>query len=93
VSYSLVFTESYSKRARKFLKKHPELSVQYLKTLQLLGLDPYHRSLRLHALEGRLAGLHSVSIHISYRITLEFLVDGNDIVPVNVGTHDDVYRK
>ncbi|MBT3404525.1 MAG: plasmid stabilization protein [Gammaproteobacteria bacterium] len=93
MSYSLVFTESYSKRARKFLKKHPELRTQYLKTLQLLELDPYHRSLRLHALEGRLARLHSVSINISYRITLELLVDGDEIIPVNVGTHDDVYRK
>ena len=93
MNYSLVFTESYNKRAKKFLKKHPELSAQYLKTLQLLELDPYHRSLRLHALEGRLAGLHSVSINISYRITLEFLVNDDEIVPVNVGTHDDVYRK
>ncbi|MBC8519247.1 MAG: plasmid stabilization protein [Gammaproteobacteria bacterium] len=93
MSYSLVFSESYSRRARKLLKKHPELRSQYLKTLQLLELDPYHRSLRLHALEGRLAGVHSVSINISYRITLEFLVDDHEIIPVNVGTHDDVYRQ
>jgi mRNA-degrading endonuclease YafQ of YafQ-DinJ toxin-antitoxin module len=94
VSYSLVFTASYNRRAGKFLKKHPELKKQYLRTLQLLELNPYHPSLRLHTLEGRLlAGLHSVSINISYRITMEFLIEAGEIIPINVGTHDDVYRK
>jgi mRNA-degrading endonuclease YafQ of YafQ-DinJ toxin-antitoxin module len=93
VSCSLVFTASYNRRAGKFLKRHPELKKQYLKTLQLLELNPCHPSLRLHALEGRLTGLHSVSINISYRITMEFLIEADEIIPVNVGTHDEVYRK
>jgi len=93
VSCSLVFTPSYDRRAGKFLKRHPELKKQYLKTLQLLELNPWHPSLRLHSLEGRLIGLHSVSINISYRITMEFLIEGDQIILVNVGTHDDVYRK
>ena len=93
MTYALVFTASYNRRAARFLKKHPELKKQYLKTLQLLELNPFHPSLRLHALEGRLAGLHSVSINISYRITMEFLIEDNEIIPINVGTHDEVYRK
>ena len=93
MTYALVFTASYNRRAARFLKKHPELKKQYLKTLQLLELNPFHPSLRLHALQGRLAGLHSVSINISYRITMEFLIEDNEIIPINVGTHDEVYRK
>ncbi|MDQ6965421.1 MAG: hypothetical protein Q9M23_00680 [Mariprofundaceae bacterium] len=93
MSYTLLFTAGYNRRAVKFLKRHPELETQYLKTLQLLELNPYHPSLRLHALGGRLAGLHSVSINISYRITMEFLIEADEIIPVNVGTHDEVYRK
>jgi len=89
--YQLVFTESYSKRAIRFLKRHPELEQQYLKTLQLLEADPFHPSLRLHKLSGRLDGLHSVSINLSYRITLEFLISDRELVPVNVGDHDTVY--
>jgi len=92
VSFTLTFTASYNRRAKKFLKKHPELKKQYLKTLQILELNPYHPSLRLHALEGRLAELHSVSINISYRITMEFIIEHDEIIPVNVGTHDEVYR-
>lgn len=89
--WSLVFTEQYEKRALRFLKRHPELEKQYLKTLQLLEANPHHPSLRLHPLAGRLSGLHSVSINISYRITLEFLLKEQEIIPVNVGDHDTVY--
>jgi mRNA-degrading endonuclease YafQ of YafQ-DinJ toxin-antitoxin module len=91
MKYELVFTESYTRRAVRFLRKHPELRNQYQKTLELLALNPYHPSLRLHKLRGHLADLHSVSINLSYRITLEFLVEGDRILPVNVGKHEDVY--
>lgn len=70
---------------------HPELEKQYLKTLQLLEVNPFHPSLRLHPLSGRLSGLHSVSINLSCRITLEFLLKDQEIIPVNVGDRDTMY--
>ncbi|TAK63187.1 plasmid stabilization protein [Methylobacter sp.] len=92
MSYTLVFTDQYTRRADRFLKRHPELKQQYLKTLQLLEANPFHPGLRLHSLSGRLDGLHSVSINLSYRITLELLVtEKKEIIPVNVGGHDAVY--
>ncbi len=91
MSWSLVFTDQYEKRALRFLKRHPELEKQYLKTLQLMEANPFHPSLRLHPLSGRLSDLHSVSINLSYRITLEFLIREQEIIPVNVGGHDSVY--
>ncbi|OQA92162.1 MAG: hypothetical protein BWY25_03208 [Chloroflexi bacterium ADurb.Bin222] len=91
MTWALVFTESYDRRAARWLKRHPDLRQQYLKTLQLLEANPYHPSLRLHALSGRLAGVHSVSINLSYRITLELLIQDERIIPVNVGDHDAVY--
>jgi len=67
------------------------LKSQYLKTLQLLELNPSHPSLRLHALKGKLKPLKSVSINMSYRITVEFLVTEKDIILVNIGSHEAVY--
>jgi len=64
----------------------------YRKTLLLLEVNPRHPSLRLYALEGRLQGLHSVSINISYRITLELMIDGQRLIPIDVGSHDAVSR-
>jgi len=89
--YRLLYPESYIRRARKFLQRHPALLGQYRKTLELLELNPHHPSLRLHPLTGRLAGLHSVSINISYRITLELVISEKEIVLINIGSHDEVY--
>lgn len=91
MAYQLVFTDDYTRRALRFLKRHPELKSQYGKTLALLEINPHHPSLRLHALQGKLQGLHSVSINLSYRITLELLIADAQIIPVNVGDHDAVY--
>ncbi len=91
MSFELVFTDQYNRRAARFLKRHPQLVEQYRKTLLLLQANPHHPSLRLHALSGKLAGAHSVSINLSYRITLELLIRDRQIVPINVGDHDAVY--
>lgn len=87
----ICYTDSYNRRAKNFLKKHPELRAQYEKTLQLAELNIQHPSLRLHALAGRLKGLHSISINISYRVTLYLHLTEKEIIPIDVGAHDDVY--
>ena len=92
MSYRLIYPESYLKRARKFLKKHPEIRTQYQKTLELLELNPHHPSLRLHRLQGRLAPLSSASINMSYRIVLDIIIQEKDIILVDVGHHDQVYQ-
>jgi proteic killer suppression protein len=91
MSFRVIYTMSYLKRATKFAKRHPDLLVQYEKALQLLELNPFHPSLRLHRLSGSLSDLHSISINISYRITLEFLIEDSKIILVNVGSHDEIY--
>lgn len=90
--YRIIYTPGYNRRAARFLKKHPDLSTQYEKALRILEINPYHPSLRLHRLKGSLNGLHSVSINLSYRITLELILDDKMIILVAVGGHDDVYR-
>jgi proteic killer suppression protein len=89
--FKLFFPASYQKREQSFLKKHPDLRVRYFKTLLLLEQNPLHPSLRLHPLQGRLAGLHSVSISMRYRITLELELREHEIIFVNVGGHGEVY--
>ncbi|WP_243374488.1 plasmid stabilization protein [Geotalea sp. SG265] len=91
MSFRIIYTHSYIKRASKFIKRHPEILSQYEKTLKLLELNPFHPSLRLHCLDGPLQELHSVSINISYRITIEFIMEEGKIILVNVGSHDEVY--
>ena len=91
MTWQLIFTEQYNRKAAKFIKHHPNALTQYTKTLELLTVNPHHSSLRLHSLKGSLAGLHSVSINLKYRITLELIITENEIIPINVGDHDEVY--
>ena len=92
MSWQLVFTEEYTRRAARFLKRPPDLEVMYSKALRLLEANPHHPSLRLHPLKGKLDGLHSVSINMSFRITLEMIITDKEIILINVGSHDEVYR-
>lgn len=89
--FQLIFTDQFKRKEVRFLKQHPELRQQYAKTLMVLAANPHHPSLRLHPLQGKPAGLHSASINLSYRITLELLIQDGQIIPVNVGDHDAVY--
>ena len=89
--YSLLFTESYEKIEKRFLRRHPEMQERYQRTLALLEHDPFHPSLRLHPLPGRLSGLHAASINLQYRITLELELRAQEIILVSVGSHREVY--
>jgi mRNA-degrading endonuclease YafQ of YafQ-DinJ toxin-antitoxin module len=89
--YKILYPKSYIKRARIFLKKHPEVARQYEKTLKLLEINPKHPSLRLHQLRGKLQGLHSVSINISYRLTIELIITKHEIILIDIGDHEEVY--
>lgn len=90
--YQFLHTKQFLKLEERFLKKHPEVIPQYEKTMQLLGKDPNHPSLRLHKLKGSLQEYHSVSINMKYRITIEFIIQDKLIIPVMIGSHDEAYR-
>ncbi len=91
MAYRLIYSDRYNKQAAKFLKKHPQILSQYQKTLELLEINPYHPSLRLHSLQGRLSEFSSISINMRYRIVLEMVIQDDDIILLNVGDHDQVY--
>jgi proteic killer suppression protein len=89
MTYKLLITEEYEAKLGKFLKKHPDLIDRYFYTMSLLEINPYHNSLRFHKLQGKLKSLHSVSINDKYRITIEFLIDDKELIPIDVSNHYD----
>ena len=91
--YKLIFTFSYEEKAKKFIKKHPELKKQYSKILELIKLNPYHLSLRIHQFKTTSFEGYSVSINLSYRIALDFLITEKEITFVNIGDHQEIYGK
>lgn len=89
--YEIKFSESYEKRAIKFLKKHKDVYPQYEKTIELLQHNPHHPSLRLHKLQGKMATFSSVSINMKYRIIIDFIIVDEVIFLIDIGSHDAVY--
>lgn len=91
--FQLVWTNTFKRTARKFLKRNPDLRPEFERTLKQLELDPDHPKLRLHPLKGHLAGKHAVSLTYSHRIVLTLVLDEGEIILLDVGTHDQAYRK
>jgi len=89
--YKIILTDGYRKKAIKFLKKHTELKKRYIKTLTVLQNDPYHPSLRLHKLQGKQRDYFSISINMSYRVVIDFVIENEEIIPIDIGSHDEVY--
>ena len=86
--FDLIFDESYLKKEKKFFKKHPDLLERYKKVLNILRVNPSHPSLRLHKLKGHLKEYHSVSINISYRIVINFIIEDEKIIFIDIGGHE-----
>lgn len=74
------------------MKRHPDLKPRFARVLSDLQTDPFQPHLELHPLSGKLAGCHAVSLSHAYRITLTLLVSDKEIILLDAGSHDEVYR-
>ena len=92
MTFTLVTTRHFERRARKFLRKRPDLKPILADTLERLRLDPFQPRLRLHGLGGNLSGIQGVSLTHSYRLTLTVQITDREILLLDIGAHDEVYR-
>lgn len=90
--YNIVTPQQFLRQARRFFKKHPDLLPRFNALMSELQRDPFHPCLKLHPLGGKLSGCFAVSLTYSYRITLTLLVTEKEIILLDIGSHDDVYR-
>jgi len=92
MNYEFIITDEYKKRLKKFFKRHPDMIIRYEKAITILEIDPFHPSLRIHKLKGNLEEYFSVSINMEYRIVIDFIVKNREIIPIDVGSYNDVYK-
>lgn len=90
--YTLVWTAGFTRAAEKFVKHHPVLRARFVAILRDLEIDPFQSHLKYHQLTGKLKGIQAVSLTHSYRITLTVIVTEQEIVLLDIGSHDEVYR-
>ncbi|MFT5239775.1 MAG: mRNA-degrading endonuclease YafQ of YafQ-DinJ toxin-antitoxin module [Candidatus Promineifilaceae bacterium] len=91
-AYTLVWTETFTRTARKFVRRHHDLAGLFEDVLKQLEDDPHVPRLRLHRLKGKHADKYAVSLTYSYRIVLFLRIEADEIVLLDVGSYDDVYR-
>ena len=90
--FSVTTSELFLRQARKFFKKHPDLKPRFASVFEALKQDPFQPALGLHQLSGKLSGCHAVRLTCSYRITLTVMITDKEIILLDIGSHDEVYR-
>ena len=90
--WGLIRTETFLRALRKYLKKHPDRSEAVRQVLTALTVDPWQQRLRLHPLGGQMEGLHAVRVTHGDRIILVLAIREHQIVLLDIGLHDAVYR-
>jgi addiction module RelE/StbE family toxin len=90
--YTIVTPRQFLRQARKFFKMHPDLKTLFAGVLNDLHKDPFQSHLELHPLSGKLEGCHAINLTYKYRITLTLIMTKEEIILLDIGSHDQVYR-
>ena len=90
--FTFVTTEYFLRRARKFLRKHPDLRERFARIVDDLKQDPFAPHLAYHHFGGKLKGAQAVSLADSYRVTLTIVIAQKEVILLDIGSHDEVYR-
>ncbi|SFV69196.1 HigB toxin protein [hydrothermal vent metagenome] len=89
--YNIKQTDTFEKKSIKFFKRHRDLVPKFKKVIEKLRDDPFESSLKTHKLKGNLSDFYACSLTYQYRIILTIEIKDEEIVLVNIGTHDNVY--
>ena len=85
------FSPQVHRELRKLKKKDRLLTKKIEKPLSIFVQNPKHPCLRLHKLTGDLKSLWSISVTRSVRMV--FIQEEEEVYFVDIGTHDEVYKK
>lgn len=82
-----IATIQYNHAFEKQFRELPlRIKHKALKVEKQFRNNPFHPSLRLHKLKGKLKGLWSISLDRKYRIIFESMEDGV-VLFISIGTH------
>ncbi|MDT8389050.1 MAG: plasmid stabilization protein [Lentisphaeria bacterium] len=91
-AWELVRTETFLRALKKYLKKHPDRTNAVRSVLSQLAENPRVPKLRLRSLGGKFQDLHAVRVTYGDRIIMILAIHQRQVVLLDIGTHDNVYR-
>lgn len=83
------FAQSFPRKAKKLIKKNPQLENIFKEVLYKLSEDAFNPSLHTHALSGELKGKHACSL--TYDLRIVFKLSDDTVHLLDFGSHDEVY--
>ena len=89
----LIASKTFTRDAKRFLKKNPQLAENVKTTLALLEKNAFEPQLKTHKLKGALKNSWACSVAYDLRIVFEIVRHENEdaILLQTIGTHDEVY--
>lgn len=87
IRYSSAFEKAYAER----IKKKPQLKKLFWDKVAEFQENPLEPSLKTHPLTGLLEGRWAFAVAYDCRVVFHFVSD-EEVVFLNVGTHDEVYK-
>ena len=92
---ALIWGNTFVRALQRTLRKYPALKNDIEETLRLLQENPFAPQLSTHKLKGKLAGSWACSVGYDIRIVFDFVKSASqpedDILLLEIGTHDEVY--
>ena len=92
---TLIFTKKFNRKYYKFVFGNQSLQLKVDKTLEMMEEDIFNPKLNAHKLEGKLYHLNSCSCgydcRIIFEIDLNKTTNEEEIILLDIGTHDEVY--
>lgn len=86
------FSAEVSVRLRKIKRKNSALFLRIQKQLNTFSLNQNHPSFRTHKLSGIHKNVWSITITMQIHM-LYIITSPTEVYFVDIGTHDEVYRK
>ena len=92
---SLIWGKTFVRALKRTIKKHPTLNKDVEETLRVLVKAPFAPQLETHKLKGKLSGSWACTVGYDLRIVFDFVKSEkqkeDDILLLEIGTHDEVY--
>lgn len=86
------FSPFVLKELKRTKRRDKKLAEKIIKQLSIFKSNQKHPSLRLHKLTGKKENAWSISITMSVRMIYR-IIDDDIVYFVDIGTHDEVYKK
>lgn len=87
----LVWDSSFKRSYQKRVRQDARLKKKFWSTLKKFSDNPFDSKLKTHKLTGKLSGLWAVSVDYDCRIVFKFFKEANEILLIDIGSHDEVY--